>query len=749
MKKKVDPATATDPVSKALAAYQAHQESMNHITSVDQLESSVSMVGKVGLLTNEATTSSQLIRDIHAASGTPSMTQPLQFGEQYNEAKSANAAPSSTAYCILSANHENDPKKIGKGAHMQKEHSSCEALAVHSGSGTLQQSCDVSPQSSGQSQGYSGWSSNQSLGYSVGFAGVPMSRTLVPSLLSQQLPLGSVPESGLLSTVELPILPSFSVVRPALEMASSSSQEFQNSSVPISMCATGSFISAGNVPVTSSNSMPSNDTLSNRSMVTNEGNLTLMDPNMQTFEWMRSCLFSKSPFAAPVALPSGHCDTEAEECSIEVVGYQDEHLKAANQAVNLKMSGPAPELDGSMGIALDALFYEPPRIACLADSPFPSYDLIQGGQSLQAYSPLGVRQMIMPPGNCITPPPYELPQSPLQDCSPQSILRSAARSFSGSPSILRKRPRPLTIPPKPRSVCDKRDEQLGQTRMSRGSQDNAVGLSGSMKTADGSMDGKPSEGSAKAAACQARTALFVSPPYHLGKTSSKVSGAEDTGSDVPNDTQYTSPDCAIDSSGKVGGNSTTLSARDGRHGAACSNGPWESAGGKYNKRGRPQGLNHECDMGTRRRGGTTVPVKTFQDGSLLFEHQTAGQGQPCFPLDANTLPTHLVMLPGAENDGNPKVLGSKHGFSDMRASSCEAGVVGTGGLMSGTVLSRSDRREMMSPGAMSTFGVWGSVTCASTGVAVLHHTPAKDWLTELESLYVRTFASFLFIVWRQ
>jgi hypothetical protein len=108
-----------------------------------------------------------------------------------------------------------------------------------------------------------------------------------------------------------------------------------------------------------------------------------------------------------------------------------------------------------------------------------------------------------------------------------------------------------------------------------------------------------------------------------------------------------------------------------------------------------------------------------------------------------------VVLPSAENDGSPKVLGSKHGFSDMRASSCEACVVGTGGLMSGTVLSRSDRREMMSPGAMSAFGVWGSVTCASTGVAVLHHTPAKDWLTELESLYVRTLASFLFIVWRR
>ncbi len=59
MEKKVDPTTATDRVLKALAQYQAHQDSMNPINSVDQLESSVSMVGKVGLLTNEATSSSE------------------------------------------------------------------------------------------------------------------------------------------------------------------------------------------------------------------------------------------------------------------------------------------------------------------------------------------------------------------------------------------------------------------------------------------------------------------------------------------------------------------------------------------------------------------------------------------------------------------------------------------------------------------------------------------------------------------
>jgi hypothetical protein len=109
--------------------------------------------------------------------------------------------------------------------------------------------------------------------------------------------------------------------------------------------------------------MFSNDTLSNGSMVGNGGNLTMMDPNMQTFEWMRGCFLSQLPFAAPIDVPLTHFDTEGEECSTEVEGYQDEHLKAANQPVNLKTQGLALELDGSMGMALDALFYEPPRIA--------------------------------------------------------------------------------------------------------------------------------------------------------------------------------------------------------------------------------------------------------------------------------------------------------------------------------------------------------------------------------------------------
>ncbi len=669
MKKKVDPATATDPVSKALAEYQAHQESMNPINPVGRLDSSMSTVGRAATpLTNEATTSSiqpiRHIRGMPAATGPPSMTtRPLQFREQYSEAKSCNpASPSSTAYPSLYANHENNLEKIScKVANAKKEHSVCEAaVGGHSTRpGTSQASWDGSPQSSGQSREYSGWSSSQSLGCSVSFSGVPMSRTLLPSIPSQQqqlLPLHCPQETGPLSTMELPSFPSFSFVRPASEtMASSSSQGFQN----MTLCVMGSFVPTASVPVTTApNLMQSNDAENHRGIpMTHGGNLAvMMDPNSQSFEWMHECFLSQPPCTQPVlSVPSAQCDTESEEHTVDgVVGYQDGLFMAANQAVinyhlqtpflaELGMEEDGEMEDGSTGTTMDGLFYEPPRMpSCSTDSPFPSYDLIQGGQSLQAYSPLGVRQMIMPAGNCITPPPYHhLSQSPFQGCSPQSILRSAARSFSGSPSILRrKRPRPLTIPPKPGSICEeKKDMQLDRTHMSKSSEEekNAqVGgglLNGSAKTTndDGSREEdvrpdeeedsiKGAEVPQAAGGCQARAALFVSPPYHLGKTSSKISNAaeETFASEMPS--ACPSQGMATNSSsGQVGGGNSSsgapFSTRDGQHGAA-SNGLWESAGGKYNKRGRSQGFHHESGTGGRRGRGTTMVTMKVSHWSL-------------------------------------------------------------------------------------------------------------------------------------
>lgn len=85
------------------------------------------------------------------------------------------------------------------------------------------------------------------------------------------------------------------------------------------------------------------------------------------------------------------------------------------------------------------------------------------------------------------------------------------------------------------------------------------------------------------------------------------------------------------------------------------------------------------------------------------------------------------------------LLGGKHGFGEIRAS-CEAGLVGSGSMVGGSISAKvADRRELMSPGGLSSFGAWGTVTCAmaacaSPGVAVLHQTPAKDWLHEFDSV---------------
>ncbi|KAH9799732.1 transcription factor MYB3R-4 [Citrus sinensis] len=71
-----------------------------------------------------------------------------------------------------------------------------------------------------------------------------------------------------------------------------------------------------------------------------------------------------------------------------------------------------------------ALCCEPPRFPSL-DIPFFSCDLIQSGNDmLQEYSPLGIRQLW---------------DSPSRDGSPEAVLKSAAKTFTGTPSILKKR----------------------------------------------------------------------------------------------------------------------------------------------------------------------------------------------------------------------------------------------------------------------------------------------------------------------
>ncbi|CAK9166111.1 unnamed protein product [Ilex paraguariensis] len=91
-----------------------------------------------------------------------------------------------------------------------------------------------------------------------------------------------------------------------------------------------------------------------------------------------------------------------------------------------------------------ALFYEPPRFPSL-DIPFFSCDLIQSSSDMQQeYSPLGIRQLMMSSMNCLTP--FRLWDSPSRDGSPDAVLKSAAKTFTCTPSILKKRHRDLVSP---------------------------------------------------------------------------------------------------------------------------------------------------------------------------------------------------------------------------------------------------------------------------------------------------------------
>ncbi|KAL2318215.1 hypothetical protein Fmac_032091 [Flemingia macrophylla] len=103
-----------------------------------------------------------------------------------------------------------------------------------------------------------------------------------------------------------------------------------------------------------------------------------------------------------------------------------------------------------------SLCYEPPRFPSL-DVPFFSCDLVQSGSDLQQeFSPLGLRQFMMPSMNCLTP--FRLWDSPSRDDSPDALLKSAAKTFTGTPSILKKRHRDLLSP-----LSDKRADKKLET----------------------------------------------------------------------------------------------------------------------------------------------------------------------------------------------------------------------------------------------------------------------------------------------
>jgi len=106
-----------------------------------------------------------------------------------------------------------------------------------------------------------------------------------------------------------------------------------------------------------------------------------------------------------------------------------------------------------------SLCYEPPRFPSL-DIPFFSCDLVQSGSDMQQeFSPLGIRQFLMSSMNCLTP--FRLWDSPSRGDSPDALLKSAAKTFTGTPSILKKRHRDLLSP-----LSDKRLDKKLETDMS-------------------------------------------------------------------------------------------------------------------------------------------------------------------------------------------------------------------------------------------------------------------------------------------
>ncbi|KAK9148765.1 hypothetical protein Scep_007522 [Stephania cephalantha] len=123
-----------------------------------------------------------------------------------------------------------------------------------------------------------------------------------------------------------------------------------------------------------------------------------------------------------------------------------EMLHCAEESTNIN----AEEQDSG------SLFYEPPRFPSI-ELPFFSCDLVSpGGDWQQAYSPLGIRQLMMSSLNCSTP--CNLWDSPSQEGSPDLVLKSAAKSFLCTPSILKKRQREL-LSPTPERKGDKKHEK--------------------------------------------------------------------------------------------------------------------------------------------------------------------------------------------------------------------------------------------------------------------------------------------------
>ncbi|XP_023881220.1 transcription factor MYB3R-1 isoform X1 [Quercus suber] len=105
-----------------------------------------------------------------------------------------------------------------------------------------------------------------------------------------------------------------------------------------------------------------------------------------------------------------------------------------------------------------SLCYEPPCFPSL-DIPSLNFDPIaSGGDIQQAYSPLGIRQLLMRPMNLSSP--CSLWDSPSHKSTPEAILKNASKSFICTPTIMKKRLRDFLSPVEE----TKGDKKLGKDK---------------------------------------------------------------------------------------------------------------------------------------------------------------------------------------------------------------------------------------------------------------------------------------------
>jgi hypothetical protein len=99
--------------------------------------------------------------------------------------------------------------------------------------------------------------------------------------------------------------------------------------------------------------------------------------------------------------------------------------------------------------ASGGLFYEPPRFPSM-DIPFVSCELVNSGDIQQEYSPLGIRQLMSSSLYATDSPSSRmwcLQRVNGGESSPEEFLKSAAKCFSSTPSIVKKRSRGLLFSP--------------------------------------------------------------------------------------------------------------------------------------------------------------------------------------------------------------------------------------------------------------------------------------------------------------